>query len=439
LAVNKTIRGVVASRLCTGCGTCFSICPKSAITLKINEREGICLPKIDERKCTLCGICFYFCPGRSIDFGRLNFEAVANVHENNLIGRYLRCYVGYSTNREIRYNSSSGGLVTQILIYALERGLINGAIVTRMKSDKPLEAEPFLATTKEEIFSASKSKYCPVPVNIVLREVMKHEGRFAVVGLPCHIKGVRNAEIYNKALKAKIVLHLGLFCSHTISFLGTKFLLERFNIDEKSVRQLDYRGMGWPGNLSVLLSDGRRFSVPEPVYWRFFTPYFFTPLRCMFCYDQTNENADLSFGDAWLKDIKKKDKIGSSIIIARNSIGETILKRAELAGLIALNKINFDKIVASQRSALYFKKYGCKARLEILKHLGLVKTSQSIKVRSVNPLSYIIALFEISGALISQKKSIYKILKYVPAICIRGWGTFLYWFERFVFRSFAES
>jgi coenzyme F420 hydrogenase subunit beta len=432
--MNNTIRNVVESKLCSGCGTCFSMCPKSAITLKMDEREWIYLPKIDESKCNHCGVCFHICPGRSIDFGQKGFKATGNKWEN-LIGRYLHCYIGYSNDQEIRYDSSSGGLVTQILIFALERGIIDGAVVTRMRKDKPLEAEPFLARTKKEIRSASKSKYCPVPVNMVLSEVIKQKGKFAVVGLPCHISGIRNAEIYNKTLKAKIVLHLGLFCSHTVNFLGTKFLLERFNIKVQEVKRLDYRGMGWPGSLSILLSDGRRFKVPEPEYWRFFSPYFFAPLRCMFCYDQMNENADLSFGDAWLEDIKKKDSMGSSIIISRNNIGEAVLKEAELAGFITLNKISSDRVVTSQRSSLYFKKYGCKARLELLKHLGLVKTNHSINGYAAHPLSYVISLFQLSDALLSQKRSVYKILKYAPVIWIRGWGALLYYLEHFIYHS----
>jgi coenzyme F420 hydrogenase subunit beta len=47
--------------------------------------------------------------------------------------------------------------------FALEEGIIDGALVTRMKKDRPLEPEPFIARTREEIIEASKSKYCGVP------------------------------------------------------------------------------------------------------------------------------------------------------------------------------------------------------------------------------------------------------------------------------------
>src|SRR4030043_382689 len=114
-------------------------------------------------------------------------------------------------DEEIRRGSSSGGIVTQLLVYALEKGIIDGALVVRMKKDKPLEPEPFIARSREEIISASKSKYCPVAANVVLKAILSEKGRVAVVGLPCHINGIRKAESALPELKKKIVLHVGLF------------------------------------------------------------------------------------------------------------------------------------------------------------------------------------------------------------------------------------
>jgi coenzyme F420 hydrogenase subunit beta len=82
-----------------------------------------------------------------------------------------------------------------------------------LKKDKPLEPEPFIARTKEEIYEARGSKYCPVPCKPCNEEILKApEGQmFAVVGLPCHIHGIRKAEQINKKLKERIVLLFGDF------------------------------------------------------------------------------------------------------------------------------------------------------------------------------------------------------------------------------------
>ena len=149
--------------------------------------------------------------------------------ENYLLGHFFNCYIGYATDVDIRYNSSSGGLITQLLIFALENKIIDGAIVTKMKKDNPLEPETFIARTKKDIIESSKSKYCPVPLNIVLREIInsKEDEKFAIVGLPCHINGIINAEKINKKLKDKIIIKFGIFCNHTPYFLSTELYLEK--------------------------------------------------------------------------------------------------------------------------------------------------------------------------------------------------------------------
>ncbi|MCK4454585.1 4Fe-4S binding protein, partial [Candidatus Parcubacteria bacterium] len=145
---DKIIFTVVKHDLCTGCGTCVSLCPNEAIELVIDKKKGIHIPEIDENRCNNCGICYKICPGHEVDFKTLNLEIFGKEPEDVLIGNYLNCYVGHATNYDIRYNSASGGLITQLLIFALEEGIIDGALVTRMKRDSPLEPEPFIARTK---------------------------------------------------------------------------------------------------------------------------------------------------------------------------------------------------------------------------------------------------------------------------------------------------
>jgi coenzyme F420 hydrogenase subunit beta len=128
--LKKTIESVVKDGLRTGCGTCVGLCPR-----------------------------------HSVDFKQLNQEIFGKEPEDILLGNYLNCYIGQVTDYDIRYNSASGGMVTALLIFALEEGLIDGALVTRMKKDRPLEPEPFIARNREEIIEASKSKYCPAPAS----------------------------------------------------------------------------------------------------------------------------------------------------------------------------------------------------------------------------------------------------------------------------------
>ncbi len=349
----KNVSWVVKNNLCTGCGTCYAMCPKEAISIEINEKKGIYEPVIDETKCNNCGICMKVCPGHEVDFETLNEQVFGKQPEDPLIGNYINCYTGYSTNEEIRYNCSSGGLVTQLLIYALENKIIDGALVTRMKKDKPLEPEPFIARTKEEIYEARGSKYCPVPANIALKEILNApEGeKFAVVGLPCHIHGIRKAEQINNKLKERIALHLGIFCSHTDDLHAFLFFLKRNKIPESSIVGLKYRSHGWPGKLQIDLITGKSYF--DGTYLKFLHDNdFFTPHRCINCTDLTAELSDISLGDAWISEFLKKDKIGRSVCIIRCDASQEIVKKISRNKEMCVCELDAQKISKSQCTKL---------------------------------------------------------------------------------------
>jgi len=413
---NKTISQVIKSNLCTGCGTCVSLCPEEAIKLIINKKKGIYIPKLNEDRCNNCGICYKICPGHEVDFKQLNLKIFGKEPKDVLIGNYLDCYIGYATDYNIRYNSSSGGLVTQLLIFALKEGIIDGALVTRMKKDNPLEPEPFIARTKEEIIEASKSKYCPVPANIALKEILKseEEERFAVVGLPCHIHGIRKAEIIDKKLKEKIVLHIGIFCSHTPNFLSTELFLSRLNIKKEDVIKLDYRGEGWPGSMKICLKNEDLLLLPD--YWGFIGIDFFIPRRCFMCSDGVCELADISFGDAWLPEVSD-DKIGRSIIIVRGEIEKNLLHMMKLKKKMELNKVNVKKVVQSQQNMLYSKKKNLNPKIKLLG--GHIKYNNVLKP---DISDYFFASYLCLNGYLFSKQFFRRCLGYIPLRIILLYG-----------------
>lgn len=414
----RTIEEIRDVGLCTGCGTCAGVCPNSAIEITKNNSKGIYVPELNEEGCNQCGICFDACPGLFANSKKLNEEIFDKKSEDVLVGNYLNCYIGHTTDYEIRYNSASGGLVTALLIFALEEGLIDGALVTRMKKDNPLEPEPFIARTKEEIIEASKSKYCPVPANIALKEILesKEGEKFAVVGLPCHIQGIRKAEQVNKKLQEKIALRIGIFCGHTPNFLGTEFLLNKLGIKKEEVKKLDYRGEGWPGSMKISLESGELL-IPEQDYWNsLFGLHFFTPTRCLLCSDGTCELADLSFGDAWLPELSD-DKIGKSIIVSKSETGEQLLQAMKLKNKIELDEISAKKVIQSQAGMLYFKKKNLDARSKLFK--AVPKNNNLLKSDAVD---YLLALFPYLNSYISSKAFLRKILCHIPSKLIWLYG-----------------
>ena len=407
---NKTIAQVVKDGLCTGCGTCIALCPEEAIKLTIDEKKGIYVPELNEEKCNNCGICYKVCPGHEVDFKQLNLEIFGKEPEDIIIGNYLNCYVGHSTDYEIRYNSASGGFITQLLIFALEEGIIDGALVTRMKKDKPLEPEPFIARTREEIIEASKSKYCPVPANIALKEILnsKEGEKFAVVGVPCHIQGIRKAEMVNKKLKQKIVLHLGLWCSTTCNFLGTEFVLKRLGVSKEEVRELDYRGEGWPGGLSVQLKNGEKKFISLGGYWDVnFSS--FRPSRCRLCSDAISEFADISFGDYRGRDAYLKEKIGNSGIISRTSAGEDVLQRMLSKQKVEIWRVSSSDVATSQ--GYFHSKKNVKAVFYLFRLLGKKIPIYNQELLKPSLITYLLEISLHLRTLLASRRYLWSLLK----------------------------
>jgi coenzyme F420 hydrogenase subunit beta len=363
------IRKTVQDDLCTGCGACVAVCPTNAVRMIKHYPKGIYIPKINHKKCNLCGLCSKVCPGRSVDFIGLNLEFFGKKSMDDLfLGNYLKCYMGHGLNYEIRYNSSSGGIITSLLVFAMEKGIIKGALVTRMRKGNPLEPEVTLAKTKEDIVYASGSKYCPVPLNTGLKKILNEHGKFAIVGLPCHIHAIRKAELINERLRKKIALHIGLFCGHTPNFLATEFLLKQIAVKKTDITEISYRGRGWPGRMMIKLKGGNEKLISFPEYYSRGFGSFFYPVRCTLCCDLTCELADLSCGDAWLPELAG-ETTGKSIIISRNAISERILNSAKVEKVLELEQVSPERVIKSQRKMLYSKKQNLQARLFLFRLL----------------------------------------------------------------------
>lgn len=350
---------------CVGCGTCAGICPESAIEMLLNSAGSTYFARQMKGTCTDCGLCAKVCP---FAFARSDESESGPADVRHLLmGDFDNCYVGHSMDEMIRFNSSSGGLVTSLLIFALERGIIDGAVVTMMKNEDPFNPKPFVARTRTEILQASGSKYCPVPLNVALKEVLESDEKVALVGLPCHIRGARLAGAVNRTIRDRVVIHLGLFCSHTPSFIGTKFLCRKIGIERSEVSRIEYRTNGWPGGMEIVKRSGEKLRVPnQSTMSRLaFGSLLFSPFGCLFCADATAELADLSFGDPWLEDVLRTERIGKSIVIERTAMGKRILADASACGIIDLSNIDSKRVIESQKATLHFKKMNLIARMRV--------------------------------------------------------------------------
>jgi coenzyme F420 hydrogenase subunit beta len=207
-------------------------------------------------------------------------------------------------------------------------------------------------------------------------------------------------------------------CSHTVNFLGTEFILEKLGIDKRQVKELSYRGNGWPGGMTVNLKDGRVVRIPLfgswNSYWVVFSSYFFTPIRCLTCPDHTAELSDISLGDAWLPELKH-DKIGRSIIVTRTKIAEDILSLMSSAGAISVMSVDPSKVKQSQKLLLRFKKDFFGTRFALLKSLGKQTPKFGITTNCTwSPIAFLKAFYPYFNILLSSNQRARSFMKRVP-------------------------
>lgn len=354
------VEDIVDDSLCMGCGVCEPVCPVQCIQIASSSKNQQLIPLVDQSTCVSgCDVCMRVCPGEEVDFPGLNEKYIGLVPDRADIGHVERSLVGYAADDSLRFEASSGGAATAFLIYLLESDLIDGAIVLRMSPTNPAETEVVVARTSQEIRQAKGSKYCPGASATGLREVMRVPGRYAFVGLSCHVHGSRKFQEVFRKYRDRIVVTMGLFCGGGITGQGTEFMLQQLNVEKNELSQLTLRGHGFPGRTTAVRTDGsqetlyKRAAARSPkeaaVYQSWMHRYFFPP-RCLTCTDVTAQLADISFGDPWLKRFVS-DAAGSglSMIVCRSAVGLRLLEMAVRDGaIVAESETTVQEVKESQ-------------------------------------------------------------------------------------------
>lgn len=264
-------------------------------------------------------------------------------HPHDVTGVVEDVYVGYSTNPHIRQLGSSGGLVTELLLFMLRNGLIDQALVCGMDEKKPLVPRPYLARTEAEIIASAQSKYVITPQMRMLGEIIRSEANTAIVGLPCHIHAFRKMASWRERWIDNVKLVIGLVCHRTLEINVIPDLLDLNGIKHEEVRKFSFRmGNTWPGGVGVILKNGIKKILAHDIKSAFnYMRYFYSPARCLTCIDFSAELSDISVMDPWIR-----DKDGNypyprnySMVFTRNEKGKSILQQAKAAGSLYFDDI----------------------------------------------------------------------------------------------------
>ncbi len=337
----KTIEGTVGRMLCHSCGACEAICPTEAISFE-ETTGGFLFPRIDSTRCTTCGRCWDVCPGKG-----LSVEASESLSPDPFTGVALECFVGRATDSVLYENSQSGGVVTALLCHGLRTGDLGGALVTAMQHGVPPRPQAYLATTESEVIAAQRSKYSPVAVLAALKQARSVTGPLAVVGLPCHVHGLRHLMQADAKLQERLALVIGLVCERTLTSAAIDLLAERAALPQASMVVFkDKRAGGYPGDVRVTDEEGNTVILPRQDRHRI--KDCLTPPRCRICFDKLNVLADVTVGDPW--GVPEADhRHGDSVVLARTPAGVKALEDARAGGSVSLRCLPYDRVIRGQK------------------------------------------------------------------------------------------
>lgn len=162
---------------CCGCNACGDVCPKNAITFKI-DIEGFWYPEISMEKCVNCHLCEKVCPN-------LNYEKQTNFNYKKPI-----CYAAENKNIEVVFDSTSGGAFSAFAqrIYK-DGGYVGGAIM-----DSNFNVKQVVSHNKEDLHALRRSKYQQSDASGFYKQVktlVDNGNKVMVCGCPCQMVALR--------------------------------------------------------------------------------------------------------------------------------------------------------------------------------------------------------------------------------------------------------
>jgi coenzyme F420 hydrogenase subunit beta len=376
----ETIEEVVAARLCMGCGAC-GYASGGAYEMVDDPKEGL-RPRLragadisTEAAKRKSRRCLAICPAVEVDFGVLDSEPKhpeADASFGKEWGPVAKVWEGHATDPEIRFKGSSGGALTAIAAYCMERAGMAGALHVRQSLENPTRNATVISHTREDLLAGTGSRYSPASVCEKLGEVERAEAPCVVIGKPVEIAATRKAAAQNPALAEKIGVTLSFYCAETPPTCATTQLLSELGVDAAGLHEIRYRGEGWPGHFATR-SRGALEKIPHLTYqesWAFLQS--FRPWSTQLWPDGGGELADISCGDPWYEEPDGVNP-GFSMIVARTRKGVEIIEGAIAAGYLRVETAELWKIPASQR-ALLNKKGSVWGRRLAMRALGMPVT-----------------------------------------------------------------
>lgn len=173
--LNANFHKLCDAQNCTGCLACYNACKYNAILIK-EDKEGFVYPLVQSELCIGCGMCERVCP----IMGDRRKNPVADM-----------AYAAWTKDKETLFNSSSGGLYSEIARCVLKKG----GVVFGAAFDKEWNVRHFAVSNENELSKTQGSKYVQSYIGTSFQAVEKMLSLGETVlfsGTPCQISGLKS-------------------------------------------------------------------------------------------------------------------------------------------------------------------------------------------------------------------------------------------------------
>ena len=346
--------------LCVGCGSCAERMDW--------DKNGFLKPDVDVVPASFPRQCPFSPDAANEDeIAAERFPAAPALDRR--IGRFEGAYVGHAVENPFRADGSSGGLTSWVAAELLRTGAVDG--LAHVAPTDPATGRYFayrISRSLDELSAGAKSRYYPVELSQVLREIRDTPGRYAVVGIPCFIKAIHLLRRVDPLIRDRVKHTLGLFCGHMKSAAMVESFAWQLDTELRQVRGLDYRikDENRPANWYRAHLDLQDAGSAERDWWHLadgdWGAGFFQNPACDWCDDVVAETADIAFGDAWVEPYSS-DGRGTNVIVVRSRELKEMIDRARADGRLALEPVDAEFIVRTQAAGLRHRRDGLAYRL----------------------------------------------------------------------------
>lgn len=311
--LNELSRQVLEKARCAGCGACVGRCP---YLVRFRGKTV----KLDS--CTVeAGRCYAYCPMTFFDEEEVAAQVFNGAQGSSEVGRSIEVLAARSPVEELAATAQGGGTVSAMVVTAMERGIIDAAVLTGSASSEGFP-HGVVATTAEEVAACGGSRFVGSHGLAAVKDALDAGyKKIGVVGVPCQVRAVRKMALYDlksEDLRARFALVIGLFCNW--AFSAREFsaaMAER--VAGKKVKKFDIPPP--PANrLDIVTADGVE-SIPLDDVRHLIQG------ACAECPDMTSEFADVSVG-------MYEGQPGWNTLIVRTTAGRGLVEQAVAAGRI---------------------------------------------------------------------------------------------------------